>query len=69
MYISYNDIEYYHTFHQAAQEALETVSYVFKTGTFFISHIDNETFSTIKVLEQDGVDLPEGIRMPLNEAY
>lgn len=69
LYISYSDIAYYRTFHQAAKEVLETINHVMKEGTYFVSHTDADTFSIIKLLDTNGMDFREGIRMPLEEAY
>lgn len=69
LYISYNDIAYYRTFHQAAREVLETLHHVIKDGTYFVSHTDAETFSITNLLNGNGMDFQEGMRLPLEESY
>lgn len=69
MYISYTDILYYQIFDEVAVDILNTLSKLIKTRTFFISHLDCTTFSVLKVLNQNGINLTEGTRMSIEDAY
>ncbi|WP_026673812.1 hypothetical protein [Alkalihalobacterium bogoriense] len=69
MYISYTEISYYKMFEEASEKLLATVGTLIKDGTFFISHVDETNFSIVKMLNRTGINLTEGKRMPLEDAY
>lgn len=68
MYISYSDIKYYKKFDEVAKDMLNILAKLDKTKSYFISHIDKDTFTILHVLSQK-VNLVEGKSMPLEDAY
>ncbi|WP_456276395.1 hypothetical protein [Bacillus sp. AK128] len=69
MQIPYTDIQHYHEFHDTSWEILQTLRQLIGEGTFFVSHMDRETFSIVKSLIDSDIILSEGTRLPLEEAY
>lgn len=69
MQIPYSDIHHYHRFHDTAWEILQSLRQLIGTGTFFVSHMDRETFSVVNSLIDSDIILPKGTRLPLEEAY
>lgn len=56
-------------FDQAATNMLKTLSKMIGRGTYFVSHIDEEWFSVLKVYGENQVKFVERERKPLQDAY